>query len=370
MKGARSANAYSALCRQILDCSLRVRPRERVWINGWDHAVGLVFALEQESRKRGCEVVTTMQSEEAWLRSICAGSKEGLGRLSSFQETLLNEADVYVFTLGPRRPINWAKIPADRRSLVTVWFLEKNPFVNRWMRVAKRRGVKMLGIEATLATPERARARGLDCEAWRRAMFAGCLEDPLSMRRTAKRLSGSLGGRSAVSLSSPSGTNLTFSLDNRTVESMDGVAEEGRVTFLPAGYVGTTIDEKTAEGTIAYDSPISFPEGRVEGLTLGLERGRITEYRASSGTSHFGAHLRSLGKDSDRLGFFGMGLNSRLSLGYAQDDKVLGAVELNFGENLSRGGRNGGKGDWWGTVTRATLVIGGRAVLDTGRLLV
>jgi leucyl aminopeptidase (aminopeptidase T) len=253
---------------------------------------------------------------------------------------------------------------------MTLWFLESNEFVERWMSIARRKGIKMLGIEATLATEERAEARGVDYRGWREAMITGCLADASAMGGLARKLSRRLGGHSEVRLLSPSGTNFTFSLDDRRVEILDGRATEGKVTFLPAGHVGTTVDEESAEGTISYDSPIIFPEGRTEKLRLKVRRGKIVEYNAAVGASHFRDHLRSLGGDSDRFAFFGIGLNPLLRFGHTQDDKVLGAVELNFGESLSRGGRNRGRGDWWGIATRVSMAVGGHALMERGRLLV
>jgi leucyl aminopeptidase (aminopeptidase T) len=366
---------YSALCRQIFDVSLRVRPREKVWINGWDHATELVSALHLGGLRRGCEVVSTVQSEEAWLHSIRTSSRKSLERLSPFQEALLSEADSYVFTLGLANPSIWAKVPEDRLGLVTKWFLERNAFVRRWMSTVERRGVKMLGLEVTLATKEAAKTFGRSYGRWRHLLIAGSLADSAKMKSGAKKITRLLGGSSEVRIRSPSGTNITFSLDDRPVTSSDGTISEeearrGMVAFLPAGHVGTTVDEGSAEGTIHYDRAIPFQRGRTEGLTLQLKRGRIVSYEAASGVDNFEAHLRSLGGDSDRIAFFGVGLNPLLRLGYGQDDKVLGVVELNFGESRSRGGRNGGKGDWWGLVTRGSMTIGGRTVMERGRLMV
>jgi leucyl aminopeptidase (aminopeptidase T) len=295
--------------------------------------------------------------------------------LSAFQDALLEEADSCIFTLGPRDPLAWTRIPRNRLDLAAVWFLERNKFVQQWMSIARRRGVKMLGIEATLATREGAKAYGFDYENWRRLMLAGCVADCAAMRRRAKRLSGLLRSNSEVRIRSLSGTDLAFRLDNRPTELSDGTISEedarrGKVAFLPAGHVGTTVEEESAEGAVSYDSTMHFQGGRTERLSLRLRRGRIVHYEAASGASNFSAHLQSLGGDSDRFAFFGVGLNPLLRLGYGQDDKVLGVVELNFGENRSRGGRNRGKADWWGTVVGASMVIGGHRVMANGRLLV
>ena len=82
----------------------------------------------------------------------------------------LEETDIYIYTLGPRKPIPWDKIPAERRKLVSVWLdtrYDKSRFAEQWAMVARKKKVKMLAIEATLATPERAEATGLEYEEWK-----------------------------------------------------------------------------------------------------------------------------------------------------------------------------------------------------------
>lgn len=366
---------YGPLCAQILDVALRVKKGESVWIDGWDHTTDLVSLLAQEARKRGCKVHTTVKDEGAWTRVLRSGPESSLRRPSPEQLALLNGVDSYVFTLGPRSPIDWAGIPPRRRKLVTIWLLERNDFVKQWTSISKRRGVKMVGIEATLATEERSAALGLDFATWRRMMFDACLLDYRELSRRAGKLYRCLKGDSDVRITTPGGTDLRLQLASRTPEFSDGlatqqVAKDGGVVFLPPGFVGTTVDERSAEGTVVYDNPIRFPEGRVEELALELKSGRVEECAAGSGVEAIKRVLRATPGDVNRFSYFGIGLNPKMRLGYTQDDRVLGSVELNFGANQHRGGKNKGDRDWWGTVKRATIVVGGREVVKDGKLLV
>jgi leucyl aminopeptidase (aminopeptidase T) len=256
-----------------------------------------------------------------------------------------------------------------------VWLLEQNDFVKQWRSISMRRRVKMIGIEATLATRERAKALGLSFPRWERMMFDACLLDYRDLSRRAGKLSRLLEGNAHVWITTPGGTDLRLRLAGRVPEFSDGlatekVAKDGGVVYLPPGFVGTTVDEKSAEGTVAYDSPIRFPEGTVEKLTLKLKSGRITSCDADSDIEVFGSVLRKTEGDVDRFSYFGIGLNPKMQLGFAQDDRVLGSVELNFGANQHRGGKNRGDRNWWGTVKRATIMVGGRKVMENGSMLV
>ena len=288
---------------------------------------------------------------------------------------MLEETDSYIFTLGPRHPVDWRGMPPERRSLATLWLLEDNNFVKEWKSIAARRRIKMVGIEATLATKERAKAFSIDFINYVRSMYDGCLADSLTMARQAKKLSSFLERKSLVRITTRAGTDLRFKLDERPVEVSHGLVTDeetknGRVVFLPSGDVGTTVDEESAEGVVSYDGPIRRWNGTIEGLKIRVKDGRVTEYAASRGVDAFEEYLDSNGPDANRFAFIGFGLNPMLKRGYTQDDKVLGSVELNFGENESRGGKNRGGRNFWGTVSNANVTVDNRTVAKNGRLVI
>src|SRR3990170_160973 len=243
------------LAHQVLDVCASLKSGERVWINSWDHTIDLASGLAWECEKRNCPVVVTVQPEDLWLRSLIEAPLEVVDGLPSHQAALLRETDVYIYTLGPRNPIPWDKIPEDRQKLATFWFFEKNRFVEQWKAIARQRKIRMLGIEATLATPERAKALGIDSEEWNRVMFDGCMADYLEVARHGKVLASLLSGEGEVRISTPHGTDFRFRLDSRLVDFSYGQAtpekvEKGDAVFLPAGGVGVTLDESSGVGTV------------------------------------------------------------------------------------------------------------------------
>lgn len=363
------------LAHQILDVCASLKPGERVWVNTWDHTLDLASGLAWECETRNCPVVVTVQPEDLWLRSLTEAPFEVVDGLPAHQAALLKETDVYIYTLGPRNPIPWEKIPQDRQKLATFWFHEKNRFVEQWKAIARQRKVRMLGIEATLATPERAKALGLDFQEWNRVMFDGCMADHRDVERHGKALASLLSGEGQVHISTPHGTDIRFRLDNRPVDYSYGLAtvekvEKGSVVFLPAGGVGVTVDEGSGVGTVVFDLPVRTREGMIEQLTLELEGGRVSHVSAERNQKFFERYLNEGKGDVDRSGYFGLGLNPKLRYGFTQDDKVLGSIEVNFGDNKSRGGKNDASGSWWACVSGATMTIDGRQVLKDGNLLV
>jgi len=375
---AKVIGDQQGLARQLLDVCLSVKSGERVWINSWDHTLGLASQLAWECRKRGCEILTTIQQEDLWLRSIIEAPFESFDRLPKHMVAALEKTDVYIYTLGPSRPVPWEKIPKERRKFVTRWFLEDNNFVKAWKKIAKASGVRMLGIEATLATPWTARALGLDYQAWRRIMFAGCMVDYHAVAERARRLAEIISGEGLVHITTPHGTDFRFRLDRRPVDIGHGLADdrmirEGRVVFVPAGGVEASADEESGEGVVVFDPPILslVKDGRIERLEVKVKDGRISHHSAASNSAAFGRWLKAGGGDIDRFGFFGFGLNPRLRHGFTQDDKVLGGVTIGFGDNSDKAGKNRANGrGFWASMTGATVAIDGRVVMRAGKLSV
>ena len=363
-----------ALAHQVLDVCLGLRRGERVWINSWDHTLEIATQLAWECRKRGCDILTTIQQEDMWLRSIMEAPVKLLDRLPEHVSAALKKTDVYIYTLGPSRPVPWDKIPKERRKLVTRWFLEDNAFVKAWKSVAKARRIRMLGIEATLATQETAKALGLNHRAWRRVMFDGCMADYHEIARHARSLSKIIGGHGEVHVTTAHGTDYRFTLANRPVDIGNGLASdervrEGRVVFLPAGGVEVSADEESGQGRIVFDAPILslVREGPIKKLALKVDNGRISKH---SGSGAFSRWLKRGRGDIDRFGFFGLGLNPKLRHGFTQDDKVLGGVTIGFGDNTDKAGKNKSEsGGFWASMTGAKITIDDKVIMREGRLL-
>ena len=119
-----------------------------------------------------------------------------------------------------------------------------------------------------------------------------------------------------------------------------------------------------------FDQPILslFSEGRLEGLKLNVAKGRITDFSASKNQEAFGRWMKSGAGDTDRLAFFGFGLNPKLRHGFTQDDKVLGGVTIGFGDNSDKAGKNRADRGFWASMTEATVATDEKLVMRNGRL--
>ncbi|MCW4044359.1 MAG: aminopeptidase [Candidatus Bathyarchaeota archaeon] len=366
--------SYAELARQIVDVCLNITAGETVWIHSWDHTVDVAGEIAFACRRRNAYPFVTLETEHNWLRSLCETPKNFLETLPPHQAAALERTNAFIFMIGPRNPIKWNEIPPEKRELVDLWCLGTSKYVNNWRKVAQDRSVRMLGVEYSLATKERAQALGIDYAMWRKVMLAGCVANQREIARRAAQLACLMQKGREVRVQTPYGTKLKFKLAKRNAILGDSVvnredAARCVVKFLPSGFVEVAPDEDSAEGTVVYDTPIPLQQGKkVNGLTLKFKHGKITSFTAQTGVDTFEDYLATSQGDADKFGFFGVGLNPGLKHGFTQDDKVFGGVTIGVGGNEDKQGKNrtAGNSHWWASMTHATVYIDKEPVVKNG----
>ncbi len=364
------------LARQVITQCLNIAKGENIWIQTWNHTIDLASEIALACLERGAQPFITLNDENYWTRSLQEAPKEFLEALPSTKAATLEQTDAFIFMLGPKKPVDWSRIPPEKQELANIWYLESNKHLDSWRKIARKRSVRTLGIEYCLVTPERAKSLGINYEEWGRVMLAGCLADQRQIAKRAAGLAKITRKSRTVNIQTSFGTNLNFMLVEREPVTGDSVvtkedADKGIVKFLPSGFVEVAPDEDSAEGIVVYDVPIPVRGSRsIKGLTLHFSQGRVTRYSAQRGIEPFEDYIKSGQGDVGKFGFFGMGLNSGLIHGLTQDDKVLGGATIGIGGNEDKCGKNRTVGNrhWWASMSEATVKLDGKIVLSDGKL--
>ena len=186
-----------------------------------------------------------------------------------------------------------------------------------------------------------------------------------------------------VRVTTPRGTDIRFRIGDRPVNFGDGDASKTRTDRgvilidreieLPAGAIRVAPVEETVDGTIVF--PPSQWDGRpVAGLTLTLERGRVTGVRASSGQAAAEAELAGVPEEARAFREFALGFNPLLAVparspwipyyGYG-----AGIVRLSLGDNSELGGQVTGGYVRWNFFTDTTVTVGDDVWVRDGRLV-
>jgi len=157
--------------------------------------------------------------------------------------------------------------------------------------------------------------------------------------KVAADLKNQLKNADKVEITTPSGTNLKFSVKGREFIGDTGLIESGEVGNLPAGELFCAPVEGTGEGVLVIDS------FRNEGVVFAP---RGTEIQICNGEAITISNECELKKNfeeiknSNVIAEFGIGLNEMAKLvgNILEDEKVKGTVHIAFGNNTSFGGEN------------------------------
>ncbi len=205
------------------------------------------------------------------------------------------------------------------------------------------------------------------------------------IRALSKKLADALDGKGDVRVTSPAGTDITFSINEREATRNDGDCRSaGEFGNLPAGEVYISPVVGSANGVIAFDGTIklvhkavipkrpimvSFTDGYVSEVSGGSEAQLLED------TLHRGDELaRATGnkaaeRDNKNLGEFGIGTNPHARItGYVlEDEKALKTVHFAIGDNYDFDANGILHQD--GLVMRPDVWVDGHRIMKDGEIL-
>jgi leucyl aminopeptidase (aminopeptidase T) len=179
-------------------------------------------------------------------------------------------------------------------------------------------------------------------------------------------------GRS-VQLTTPSGTNLAFSIARMRGYADTGMIHEpGQFSNLPAGEGCISPVQGTAQGTLVVDG--SFPHvGKIEvPVRMTIKNGEVLRIYGKDEAKKIRNLLRPYGKDGRNIAEFGIGTNpsAKFTGCTLEDEKVKGTVHIGLGNNISFGGKVSVPCHFDCVLMKPTLVIDGKSILEAGELQV
>jgi aminopeptidase len=180
---------------------------------------------------------------------------------------------------------------------------------------------------------------------------------------------------SGVTISTPSGTDLTMSIKGRPADRDTGLFHKpGDFGNLPAGEVALAPVEGSTRGTLVIDSLVDAALGLSVTQPLKVV---VKDGRARNLIGPDAARLKSLleaaDKNANNIAELGIGTNpkARLIGNVLEDEKVLGTVHIAVGDNTSFvGGHTRSNIHLDGILLQPTVKIDERLLMQDGKLLV
>lgn len=191
--------------------------------------------------------------------------------------------------------------------------------------------------------------------------------DYLEIQKTTRRLERRLRGAKTVHLTTAAGSDVTFDVTRRDWVTDDtGVCHRrGETTTLPAGEIFVAPVEGTADGRLVIDATFHAP--LKEPASVVVKEGYASKVTGAPGAVE---EMNRGGREGRNFGKFGLGLNprARITGNVLEDEKALGAVHVVFGDNAAYGGtvRCAVRVD--AILTRATVEVDGKTIVERGTL--
>jgi leucyl aminopeptidase (aminopeptidase T) len=359
------------IARKVVKECLQVKEDEQVLIQTWDHTLDISNSLALEVQQAGAVPFVNLTTQDSFLNYLTKVPEKYYGKTPRASLSLLDEIDAQVVLFGPKDPKVLTMAPGERFAKA---FDSEKPVMEK----LRERKIRTAYLPVGYVTSERALNYGLDLSKWRNNHDQAIDVDMQKMAALGKKLSSKLHNASKVHISHSNGTNLTFSIRDRPVHVRDGIIDQEDISkgnfteSLPSGSVLVAPVESSAEGAVIFDAPQALMGKMVKGFKMSFQNGKLVSFDAKENLEAFAGLYRGASGDKDRLGWFSIGINPKAqAIGVVGTDELaLGGVTIDIGYNKDLGGNNDTTFGYGQTLSKATVEVDGRPLLQEGKVQV
>jgi aminopeptidase len=334
---------------------------------------------------KSCEEFAMIVEEECWKAGAYTFSRpyssarsklrfqttpdDSLKAMDPLQKSIADTMDVNMF-IGEDEDPSWSESVAEKIKLTA-------PNRQKLHEIMDGRGVRWIyfGWPVTGA----AKAYGMTIAKFRKIFFNSIKmsfsQELLDLCRYYKT---ALSNADKIHIHSDD-TDLKFSVKGRPVIVDDGIISKDDMTLgdvglnIPSGEVFMAPLETTAEGYIRFPIVVIPGFGRIDGLVLTFEHGKVTKYGANKGTEKFTKFLDANTGEKDRIAELGIGCNpgARFTNGsIIIDEKIYKTLHIAIGLNTgSYHGVNKASShlDMIKDMTKGELRVDDKVIMERGK---
>lgn len=362
------------IAKNVIERNLDVKKDEQVIIRTYPHTLDVADQLYLAGRRRGTEPFINLIPEDAFFQALTELDEKSLKVKNKIARGLAKVEDVEIFLAGPKDPMQFQRVSYSKINAAG------DDTLNRDIsHIQKVRKVRSAFLNIGQATPERAKAYGIEYEPWRDAMLDALMVDPDELALNAKSLLIALKKGKEGLLRSRDGGILKFKLAGRAPILDDGILRPADLSHgdcfvhLPAGVVFTAPLECSAEGRIAYDIPQPSRGKYINGVWVNIMKGVLSESGAAENEDELDQLLSVNGPPEKRkleLGYCTIGVNPAAKPFFIDHQMAIGVIGFHFGNNDNFGGTIKNRQYHFGGFSQhATLEIDGKIIIDKGKIV-
>lgn len=369
-----TAQDDARLATQITGVSTGVQPGDVVVVFGGRHTLPQMEAIAIEAQKAGGMVNMLLNTDKVARSYWTEVDDAYLKLVPEYFGAWLNVVDVWISLPAIEDPPKvFGDIAPERFALGAPGNQMFNDMLN---------STPLRGMFVSYPLEADARTNGLAFDDYAAMQWAAITADYEAISKTGNGLAAKLSGAQEVKITSPAGTDLTFSMGDRRVFVADGIVtpEEAeselfleRWTSLPSGLVFAAVNETSANGRVV------IPKERCQfkpmtDVEFDVRNGDIEGFKAGENGACFEEAMAPYEGPANRLGGFSIGLNPKLKVMEEGDadyrpDEAAGMVEISFGDNQLLGGENKTTGGFSFSISNATVIVDGEVVVRDGTLV-
>ncbi len=367
--------SWEALAKRIVNETVSVQAGEKVLITGGKHTMDLMEQVAAEVHRKGGHPIMIAESDVA-LKAMW--HEKPMANLADYpsHELQLYKAIDYLIALPASQNFREIFQAVDPKRSAAVGS-NSNRMLEELGRESRH---SIVGI--SFPQKQEAEISGLDWATYEKIHWASINTNYTPIRAKGEELKGLLSGAKEVRITTPGGTDLTFSMGDRLVFADDGVLSSdeknnkvmfARFASLPGGWMDFAPQENTVNGKIVV------PQARCNyqpmlGVVLDVKNGVAQNFKAQQGGKCFEDEMAPHTGDKYTVSVFTIGLNPEV--------KVIQNEKTDFRQNIAAGyltvtiGANNKQyngsvvatGGYSFPLVNATLEIDGRVVIKNGVL--
>lgn len=190
--------------------------------------------------------------------------------------------------------------------------------------------------------------------------------------RRAEKYAGLLNTAKEVRITTPAGTDLTFSIEGRPATADGGLLSvSGSFGNLPAGEAFVAPVEGTAQGVLIIDGSMAGIGLIEEPIRIQVEKGSAVDITGGREAAQLEALVNPHGPAARNIAELGIGLNefAKITGLVLEDEKALGTIHIALGDNSTFGGTVEVASHLDGVVLEPTVWLDGQVIIEQGKLL-
>jgi aminopeptidase len=370
---AAQDTAFAQLAHRIVTTSAGVKPGEVVVLEGGTHTIPFLEALAIEVQKAGGFANIFLGSERVEKSQYVDVPDRFLAQQPTFFAEWLKHIDVWIGLPDIADPASFYRdIPESRLAIAS----KAGNMINEMINAAP---VRLVNVG--YPTRQDAASYHVGFDAFQRMHWDAVNADYTRIAQTAAALKARLQGAKLVRITSPSGTDLRFTVGNRPIFVDEGIVTPekaksrvflDRIASLPGGSAFFAPIETSVNGRVVVPRD-DCKRKPLLGASYEFKNGKLATFTAQTGAECVREILNAYTGTKDMFGSVSIGLNPALRViendGDYRPGNAAGLVSLAIGQNDLLGGANKDVGGFGFPVTNATVMVDGVVVIRDGQLV-